>query len=128
MINSRLVRNGIVRSVAVQLKNNMKIEKELVSKAVGQIGYDIIDNIISPICGVSGVFADLYLADISIYTDSEEQGQEVIKAIYERYKMPIDEVIDVETNKSSYRFSVQDSWPIALIVLLILEEGEYDLK
>ncbi|GEM_PF-3341297 len=90
-----------------------KINPKILTYWIGKIGYQIIDEIISPMCGIDGVIAELYLVDIGIYTMDDKLTAKIATKIVKRYKL--DKI---------YAELIQD-WNLAQIVLLILEEGEY---
>jgi hypothetical protein len=87
--------------------------KQEVSKAIGTIGYDIIDNIIAPVAGIKYVIADLYLANVETYVHDKNEIDSVYRAIEKKYCLITHTLDHVE------------GCPIALIALLILEEGSY---
>lgn len=95
-----------------------KIPKKQITQWVGALGYEIIDEIITPNCPSitpGSVVADLYGASISLYTDNEKQDNKIVKQIIKRYKLdPLEAKIVVDPDV-----------PIALIVLYILEAGTY---
>lgn len=88
------------------------ITKNEMSKHVGNIGYDILDNIVGPVCGISGIFADLYLADIETYTYEDKEQKKIFKLISKKYEVNIN-------------WGIFCNKPIALIALYIMEEGNY---
>ncbi len=90
-----------------------KIPQKQINHWVGRLGYEIIDEIIAPECGIGSVVADLYLADIGTYTSGDKQSQKIINKIYRKYKIPKMSVL------------LTDHTPIALLALAILEEGTY---
>ena len=95
------------------------INKKELSKLIGQIGYEILDEIIAPVCGIEGIIADLYLADMACYTMGDEENEKkIIDKIIERYKL----------YRTDAELIIDSSMPIALIVLFILENGEYSQK
>ena len=94
-----------------------KIDPEQITSLVGTIGYDILDNVISTMCGIDGVIADLYLVDIGVYADGDKQTLKIAKKILKRYK--------IKDEHGLYSDLMSGNWPIALIVLLILEDGDY---
>ena len=98
------------------MKKLKRIDPITVTSLVGTIGYDILDEVISPACGIDSVIADLYMADILIYADDDKHAMKIAKKILKRYK--------VKDQDHLYQ-TLMISWPIALIVLLILEDGDY---
>lgn len=99
------------------MKKLKKVDPEQITSLIGTIGYDILDNVISPACGIDSVIADLYLADISVYADGDKQTLKIAKKILKRYK--------IKDEHGLYADLISGGWPIALIVLLILEDGDY---
>lgn len=97
----------------------MAIDKNELKQMTGSIGYDILDNIVSPICGISGIMANLYLATILDYTMDEDDPDtdKIIEEICKRYKL---EYLDDEKTVPP----IFADMPIALIALYILENGE----
>ena len=87
-----------------------KINKNQLTHWIGKLGYEIIDEIISPMCEISDVVADLYLADVITYAVDDKLADKIIKKIKERYKID---------------YYIMPDTPIALIVLVILEDGVY---
>lgn len=103
-----------VRSLvrAQELEQYMKkIPQKQMSGWIGTIGYDIIDRIISPVCGISGVVADLYVCDILLYADDDKQAERIVRKVCKKYSLPIT--------------LVQTTTPIALIALMVIEHGKY---
>lgn len=90
-----------------------KIPKDQITHWVGRLGYEIIDEIIAPECGIDCVIADLYLADVATYAMNEKHGYKIIRKIYKKYHIP----------KMSVLLTPQT--PIALLALAVLEEGRY---
>lgn len=80
---------------------------------IGNISYEIIDEIISPMCGISGVFADLYLADIVTYADTKELQEKILRKIYRKYNIKKNDVF------------LNANMPIALLALAVIENGKY---
>lgn len=99
------------------MKKLKEIPRLTITRLIGAIGYDIIDNVICPECGIDSVIADLYLADISCYADGDKQSLKIAKKILKRYK--------IKDEHGLYSDLISGGWPIALIVLLILEDGDY---
>jgi len=90
------------------------IKKEELSKYIGNIGYDIIDNIISPVCGIDKVIADLYLADIQTYTfGDKKENNKIIKQVEKKY--------NIKLEYPKYFLET----PLALLALYILECSDY---
>ena len=91
------------------------MKKDEITKAIGTIGYDILDNFVvpEPDSGVSDVVADLYLVSVSEFFN-EKRTVEVINKICEHYGIE-DEDIGIYLSDA----------PIALIALYIMENGNY---
>jgi len=89
------------------------MKKEELSKYIDKIGYEIIDDIISPMCGISDVIADLYLADIQTYEYDEKKAIRIAEKVFKKYGI-----------KNGYAEIFIDK-PIALLALFILEESNY---
>lgn len=59
-----------------------------VGRQVTNRAYEILDEIISPVCGISGVSADIYMADLDCYCGSDDKETELIlDKIAEKYKV-----------------------------------------
>lgn len=94
------------------------INRSELSSLVSKIGYEILDKIISPICGIGGIAADLYLVDIETYTmGDEDQDQLILDYIHEKYQLSY---MDDEDKISP----IDNYMPIALIALYIIENGK----
>lgn len=89
-----------------------RIDNKLLSLWIIKIGFEIIDDVISPICGIDHVIADLYLADVWVYASDQKEVDKIFREIRKKYKL----------NKYTL---LDDSIPIAMIALEILLEGEY---
>ena len=89
------------------------INKKELSKHIGSIGYDILDEIVSPVCGIGAIMADLYLAEINTYTSCDEkENKKIFKLISKKYNIKMDKEYFSEA-------------PIALLALYIMEESDY---
>lgn len=88
-----------------------RLSKKQLGYWIGKIGYDILDNIVGPACGASNILADLYLVDVATYAIEEELCEKIVKKIVRKYKIG--------------GYLVTEVTPIALIALIILEEGKY---
>lgn len=69
-------------------------------KELRLIAYDILDNIISPICEIpkGTIWADLWLADIECYCmDDDQQREKILTAIEERYQLEEHELSYVDS-------------------------------
>jgi len=70
------------------MHNKIEIYTEL-----RKIAYDIIDNIICPVCGISEVVADLWLADIETYVqEDDKQREKILGMIEEKYNLKENEL------------------------------------
>ena len=83
-------------------------------KEIDRISYDILDNIVSKICEIGPIMADIYLADIGCYTfNDEEEFEKIRTAIQKRYKLdPKKQLVETLT----------ETTPLALIALQIMDE------
>lgn len=88
-----------------------RIPKKQLSYWIGKIGYDILDDIIAPACGISEILADLYLANVNDYAMDEKQVDEILQKIGEKYDIG--------------DYPLLEGMPIACIALIILENGKY---
>jgi len=101
-----------------------RIENRDITSAVGGIGYDLIDNFLGPALGISGIFADLYLADLGTYFYLEKGSKEATLAaktlskFYLKYGIKLDKV----------GISIRLTMPIALLALDVMENGNYWTK
>ena len=94
------------------------INRSELSSLIVKIGYDILDKIVSPVCGIGVGMVDLYLVDIETYTmGDEEQDQEIIEQIHEKYGVSYMDDEDKISHIDNYM-------PIALIALYIIENGK----
>lgn len=96
------------------------VTSEEISHYIGEIGYHILDTIVSPICGIDGVMADLYLAEISTYTNDETEKYEIMQKVFDHYGLFTGnaETDEIQMNEFADK-------PIALLALYILEEGNF---
>lgn len=101
---------------------NIKISKEEkqkeISKIVTELAYEILDEIISPICDIGNVIADCNLATINDYTMGDEKEiNEIINKIIEKYNL--------EEGEGAYLSNIMtEDMPLNLISLMIIEEHE----
>ena len=87
------------------------------TKLIGKIGYEILDDIVAPTVGISGIVADLYLADVPTYTSDESEDEIIINRFIEKYN------IDSELG---WEYFI--NMPIALLALYVLENTDYIAK
>ena len=87
--------------------------QKMLTKNIGSIGYDILDNVVAVECGVSGIVADLYLATVEDYAENAEQVERVYKKICIRYGLPVE------------FWEYYEFMPIALIALYIMENTNF---
>ena len=85
--------------------------KEELTCLIGKIGYEILDDIVSPMAGIGGAFADLYIATINDHTFDDDIDDKILFAIEKKYSV------------SMGMFSGGD--PLISIIVYILENGEY---
>jgi hypothetical protein len=93
--------------------------KLVLYKELQKIAYEIIDEIICPVCGISGVMADLWLADIETYTMEDDQEREAILA-------KIEEKYQLKENELNYIDSYTPLIMIALFLYLRDRKGPAD--
>jgi hypothetical protein len=85
-------------------------DEQIISRVIGQ-AYEVLDQIIAPMCGIDGVIADCYMAAIDCYSNGDEVLEErIIERIIKDYKLNEHAPIDAFT-------------PLALIGLLIIDKG-----
>jgi hypothetical protein len=90
--------------------------KELV-EALSKIAYDILDNIVSPVCSIprGTIWADLWLADLECYCMEDDQEREkILVGIQERYSLNEQDMNNID----SYTPLMQ----IALFIYLLGKE------
>lgn len=66
------------------------IDKKELYKEIDRISYEILDEIISPVCKIpkGAIFADIFLADIGCYTSGDENEEyEILDQICKKYKL-----------------------------------------
>lgn len=111
------------------------IDKKELYKQIDLIIYDVLDNVVSPICEIGkGIWADPFMADITCYTqhreDSDIKEKEIINTICKRYRVPslqngnhfIMETKVTETNE--YIAPLKIYWSLASIALYIILNGK----
>ena len=100
-------------------EDNMDADKQLVYRVI-ELAYEVLNDVILPMCGIKEVFADPYLASIDCYTCSvtsatqsindEVLEQEIVDAIIKKY------------NLNEYA-PISGYTPLALIALIIIDKG-----
>ena len=71
------------------------MEKNEVYHALSKICYEILDEIVSPVCEIpkGTIWADIWLADLECYIlDDEKAREEIYKRIKEKYQISDDEM------------------------------------
>lgn len=85
-------------------------DKEWIKRLWDQ-GYEILDKIIGPMCGMDIGMTNIFMAGIDCYTASDEELEErIIEAIKKKYNLRKHCPFDAFT-------------PLALIALLIIDRG-----
>jgi hypothetical protein len=85
-------------------------DEAIIARVMGQ-AYEVLDQIIGPMCGIEGIVADCYEAGIDCYcNDDEELENRIIEEIRIKYALGQYCTIDAFT-------------PLALIALLIIDKG-----
>lgn len=92
----------------------MTLTADELTKLIGKIGYEILDDIIGPTLGISGIVADLYLADVPTYTSDEAEDEIIINLFIEKYGID---------NTCGWEYLAK--MPIALLALYVLENTDY---
>lgn len=95
-------------------EDNMNTDKQLVDRVV-KLAYEVLNDVILPMCDIEGAFADPYLASIDCYTCSirgneDKLEQEIVDAIIKKY------------NLNEYA-PISGFTPLALIALIIIDKG-----
>ncbi len=93
---------------------DVKKLKETFTKCIGEIGYDILDNIVCPLAGIGSPIADLYIASINNHIMDEAIDIKVLRKIEERYKLEKEDL---------NQFSGND--PLIAIITYILDNTDY---
>lgn len=95
------------------------IDKKELYCELDRIAYEILDEIVSPVCEIpkGSIWADIFAADIACYAFEEEEEQEIIKRICDKYK--IHSICEGE-----FIAPFEPWWPLSLIALYILINGE----
>lgn len=58
-----------------------------------RIAYEIIDEVICPVCGISDVMADIWLADIETYCmEDDHEREEILAKIEIKYELKENEL------------------------------------
>ena len=89
-----------------------------IARAVDKVAYEILDEIVCPVVGIKGVYADITQAEIALYLsdtkrEAVRQRKEIIARIAKRY------------GASEYALSTVWHQPIALVALVAMGKGEY---
>ena len=59
-----------------------------IGRQVTNRAYEILDSIVSPVCGMGGISADIYMADLDCYTiGDEKQTSLILDKIAEKYQV-----------------------------------------
>jgi hypothetical protein len=93
--------------------------KEKINLLIVGISYEILDEIVSPICGIEkgGILADLNLATLDCYYIGEnDERLQILNEIASRFKIRRE------------LLSAIDDAPLAFIALNIILEGEINLE
>jgi len=113
------------------------IDKKELDKQIDLISYDILDNVISPLCDIpkGSIWADPFMASIECYlghTDkSEEDLEEIIKkeickryGIKSLYKTIDHFIVEIESvEDEEFESPICGDWSLATISLYILLHG-----
>ena len=115
------------------------IDKKQLDKQIDLIAYDILDNVISPLCNIPkrSIWADPFMANIGCYVghrdkeiSEEDEGQEVINAICEKYgikslyKTNDHYVVEIKpVYDEEFESPICVDWSLATIALYILLHG-----
>ncbi len=86
---------------------------------VMRVGYEILDEIVCPVVGIKGVWADLTQAELSLYLDSRRreavrQRKAIITKIARRY------------GASEYSLAMVWDKPVALVALVAMGRSAYE--
>lgn len=94
----------------------MRTEKQLETyKKIERIAYEILDEIISPVCGIGDIWVDIHLANIGCYADETEEKQ-IFKLIGEKYKL--------QNYNKEYDYPYNSFDSLFTIATVVLTEGE----
>lgn len=88
-----------------------RLTKKQLGYWIGKIGYDILDDIIGPATRCSNILAELYLVDVATYAAGEKLCEKIVKKICRKYRVEA--------------YLINENTPIALMALIILENGKY---
>jgi len=105
------------------------IDKKELYKEIDKISYEILDEIVSPICEIpkGSIWADLFSADIGCYTNGDEkENDEIFEEINKKYKLGLDYIClnTEDDSRKNVPVPFDDKWPLALIALHILLHRE----
>lgn len=92
------------------------MNRDSIKEAIGHLGYDLIDNFIAPEAGISSVVADLYLASVEDYLDGPAIHSVLVNFLT-KYA--------VDLGEDEHLIHYMAGWPIALITLYVMENGDY---
>ena len=63
-----------------------------------KIAYDILNNIVAPVCGIKDIIADTWLTDIETYVfEDDVKREKILNLIEERYQLNEDELFYVDS-------------------------------
>jgi hypothetical protein len=97
------------------------VDKNELNKSLQRISYEILDEIISPVCKIrsGSVVANPFVADIDCYTGGyKDLENEVIKRIHDKYNV---DWMDDEKQASP----IEIYQPLITVALYILLYGDY---
>ena len=109
----RLVEDRLGKKVSVPARARVAI-----ARAVDKVAYEILDEIVCPVVGIKGCWADVTQAEIPLYLsdvkrEAVRQRKEIITRIAKRY------------GASEYALSTVWRQPIALVALVAMGQGAY---
>ena len=113
------------------------IDKKQLDKQIDLIAYDILDNVISPLCDMpkGSIWADPFLASIDCYTcntliPEEELGNDIINKICKRYgikslyKTNDHYVVEIKpVYDEEFESPISTHWSLAEIALYLILHG-----
>ena len=67
-----------------KLRKKPSLDRQ-VSDRVHEVSYEILREIVGPVCEIQGIMADIHRADLACFADSRKQRDEVLRRISEKY-------------------------------------------
>jgi len=103
------------------------IDKKELYKEINKIAYEILDEIVSPICKIpkGRIWADLFHADICCYAMGDKENEQIFEEINKKYNLGFDyKLVNDDGSEEHIPAPITDRWSLASIALYIILNRE----